>query len=196
MGEFESVGVRVRRARGEDFEQIATITNHYILTTAIHFATEPVTGAALRDSWVKTAEVYPFVVAEMASAGRGAEVVGYAKAGVWRERAAYSWTPECGVYVRDGLQGRGIGRAMYARLFAVMARQGFRSVVAGATLPNEASVRLHESMGFVSAGVVRGAGWKMGRWWDVSFWQKTLREGAAEERKLVSQAWAEIGQSV
>jgi len=178
--------VTVRGVRAEDFDAIAAITNHYITSTAIHFGTEPVTAASLRDSWEKTAERYPFVVAEAAGPG-GTPILGYAKAGVWRERAAYAWTPECGVYVREGTHRRGIGRAMYTRLFDIMSRQGFRSVVAGATLPNEASVRLHESMGFVPQGVIRDAGWKFGRWWSVAFFQKMLAAGDAVDVRRVSE---------
>jgi len=195
VGDFQAGGVRVRLVRSEDFDAVAAITNHYILSTAIHFGTEAVTAASLRESWTITAEVYPFVVAELVDDSGPTSVVGYAKAGVWRDRAAYSWTPECGVYVREGWHARGFGRAMYARLFEVMARQGFRSVVAGMTLPNPPSQRLHESMGFVPAGVIRDGGWKLGRWWDVSFWQKSLREGEAGERKSVSQAWDETLQT-
>jgi phosphinothricin acetyltransferase len=175
----EGDGVTVRPAREGDFDAIAAITNFYIQHTAIHFGTEPVAADDLRDAWLSTRSRYPFLVAE--GAGR---VLGYAKAGVWRDRAAYAWTPEAGIYVLHGEHRRGLGRAMYSRLFDIMARQGFHSVVAGATLPNEASVRLHLSMGFVSQGVIRHAGWKMGRWWDVAFFQKMLVEGEQEARAL------------
>lgn len=187
-------GVLIRPARADDFDQIANITNHYILTTAIHFATEPVSAETLRDTWAATRERYPFLVADSAARGQPAIVLGYAKAGVWRERAAYSWTPECGVYVRAGQHRQGVGRAMYARLFDIMARQGFRSVIAGATLPNQASVRLHESMGFIEQGIMRQAGWKLGQWWDVRFWQKPLGDPSAPARPLrpVSEVVAEI----
>ena len=166
--------MRIRRVAAGDFAAIATITNHYIATTSIHFGTEPVAEADLCDSWLKACERYPFVVAE-----EGGKVLGYAKAGVWRERAAYAWTPEAGVYVRPGSHRRGLGRAMYERLFAIMARQGFRSVIAGVTVPNDASVAMHRSMGFVPQGVIKDAGWKFDRWWDVAFFQKQLATDAA-----------------
>jgi phosphinothricin acetyltransferase len=172
-------GVTIRQAREDDFDAVAAITNFYIEHTAIHFSAQPVAAADLRGAWLAARERYPFLVARS-----GGRVLGYAKAGVWRERAAYAWTPECGVYVLHGEHRRGIGRAMYARLFDIMARQGFRSVVAGATLPNEASVRLHLSMGFVAQGVIRQAGWKMGRWWDVAFFQKMLAEGEGDAPEL------------
>lgn len=179
----------IRGVRAQDFEAIAGITNVYIERTPIHFGTEPVHGAALREAWERTSERYPFVVAE----GVGGVVVGYAKAGVWRERSAYAWTPEAGVYVHPGAHRRGLGRAMYARLFDIMTRQGYRSVVAGVTLPNEASVRLHESVGFVPQGVIADAGWKFGRWWSVAFFQKMLAPGDAVAVRPVSDVVREIG---
>ena len=86
----------VRAARTGDFEAIAAILEPLIRHTAIHFAYEPVPAAELRDAWGRQRETYPFLVAEA-----GGEVVGFTKAGPWRERAAYLWTPECGVYVRE-----------------------------------------------------------------------------------------------
>lgn len=165
-------GLVVRAARAEDFDAIAALVNVYIRSTAIHFGYEEQTAEELLAMCHKGAARYPWVVAEVDGA-----FAGYAKAGVWRERAAYQWTPECGVYVEKRFQRLGVGRALYARLFEVMREQGFESVIAGITLPNEASVRLHEAMGFAPAGVVRRAGWKLEKWWDVGFWQKELGTG-------------------
>jgi len=157
----------IRPARDGDFEAIAAITNHYIATTAIHFAYEPVTAGALAAIWREGK--HPWLVADEDGA-----VVGYAKSGTWRERAAYAWTCEVGLYVADAARGRGIGRTLYGELLAEVARRGFRSAIAGITLPNDASVALHARFGFVSVGVVRDAGFKHGVWHDVAFYQKLL----------------------
>lgn len=162
-------GVRVRAATGDDFDAIAALTNVFIRGTTIHFGYDPVTPGELRESWDKARSRYPWLVAEVD--GRFA---GYCKAGVWRDRTAYQWTPECGVYVEPFARRRGVGRALYERLIEVMRRQGFHSIVAGVTLPNEPSVRLHESVGFVHIGTVRRAGWKLETWCDVGFWQREL----------------------
>jgi phosphinothricin acetyltransferase len=167
----------IRAATIQDFDGIAEILNHYIRHTAIHFAYEPVAAAELREQWAHHRATYPFLVAE--ADGR---VHGFAKAGAWRERTAYAWTPECGVYVTADRQRKGVGRALYARLFEIMRVQGFHSVIAGIALPNDASVRLHEAFGFIAVGRVARAGWKHGRWHDVGFWQKDLADvGAAPE---------------
>lgn len=157
----------IRSVDDGDFAAIAAITNHYIASTAIHFAYEPVSDAALRDSWRAHEATHPWFVAE--TDGR---VVGYAKAGIWRDRPAYARTTEIGLYLADDQRGKGIGTALYAALLDELPRKGFRSAIAGIALPNDASLALHRRFGFVSVGIVRDAGWKLERWHDVEFLQK------------------------
>ncbi len=166
----------IRPARDDDFPAIAAITNHYIETTAIHFGYEPVTAEALAELWRSHAR-HPWLVVEE----RGA-VAGYAKASTWRERAAYGWTCEVGLYLAPDARGRGLGRAVYSALLDEVDRRGFHSVIAGITLPNAASVALHERLGFEPVGVVRDAGWKHDRWHDVAFYQKRLTSAVPADR--------------
>jgi len=165
------MGVEIRRVQDADFEAIAALTNYYILNTPIHFGSEPAKAEDLRAPWVKTRERYPFLVASVDGA-----FAGYAKAGVWRDRAAYSWTAEVGIYIERAMQGRGVGKALYGALLDGLRNQGFHSVIGGITLPNEASVRLHESLGFHKVSHVKHGGWKFGKWHDVGFWQIMLRD--------------------
>jgi phosphinothricin acetyltransferase len=116
-----------------------------------------------------------FLVAE-----QGGEVVGYAYACPHAERPAYRWSVESSVYIDAGHHGEGLGRALYTELFERLRRQGFHVVIAGITLPNPASVGLHESMGFEPIGVLRRIGWKLGAWHDVGWWQLELLEPGAE----------------
>jgi phosphinothricin acetyltransferase len=176
----------IRPAEPRDFPAIAELTNHYIRTTAIHFAHEDVSAQELLEQWAAGRDVYPWLVA---ATERG--LAGYAKAGPWRSRTAYQWTPETGIYLRPEEQGQGIGRVLYARLLDVLRAQGFRSVIGGITLPNEASVALHEKLGFLHVGTVREAGCKSGRWHDVGFWQLRLREDASTGGPLrkPTEAW-------
>ncbi|MGH7243664.1 MAG: GNAT family N-acetyltransferase [Phycisphaerales bacterium] len=159
----------IRSAKDSDFDAIAKLTNYFIRETVIHFGATEASGDELRDQWHQSRDRYPFLVCEIDS-----RFAGYCKAYAWRSREAYQWTPECGIYVEDWAQRRGIARALYTKLFEVLTAQGFHSVVAGIALPNEPSVKLHESMGFVPAGIVRQSGWKLGRWNDVGFWQRLL----------------------
>ena len=102
------------------------------------------------------------------------EVAGYAYASSHRERPAYQWSVEVSAYVRDDFKRRGIARALYSSLIAVLILQGFRNAYAGITLPNDASVRFHEALGFATVGVYRRVGYKLGAWHDVMWLARTL----------------------
>lgn len=161
----------LRLADAIDFDAIASITNHYITTTAIHFAYDPVTADELRCQWREHQHVYPWLVAT----GVDGAVQGYAKSGSYRARAAYRWTTETGIYLVPEHCSRGLGAQLYARLLAVLRAQGFHSAIGGIALPNVASVRLHEQLGFVHVGTIHRAGRKFERWHDLGFWQLALQ---------------------
>lgn len=104
---------------------------------------------------------------------------GYAYASRYRDRPAYQWSVETSVYVHPARQRLGVGRALYSELFELLVQQGYYTAFAGITLPNAASVGLHEAMGFEPVGVYRKAGFKLGAWRDVGWWQRALRSYAA-----------------
>ncbi len=105
---------------------------------------------------------------------RESDVAGYAYGAPLRDRAAYRWSVEVSVYVAESFAGRGVGRELYTALLALLRSQGLRMAVAGITLPNDASVVLHESLGFRQIGVFRKVGWKSEGWRDVGWWQLDL----------------------
>jgi L-amino acid N-acyltransferase YncA len=120
---------------------------------------------------------HPWLVAEV-----DGEVAGYAYGSRHHERASYRWSADVTVYVAGSRHRRGIGRALYDVLLALLRRQGFYVACAGVTLPNDASVGLHESLGFEPIGVYRDIAFKHGSWRSVGWWQLYLRdcsEGAA-----------------
>lgn len=162
-------GVEIRAALPGDAGAIAALTNRFIRQTAIHFGTEVVAPSCFIDMLARDAGKYPWVVAEVAGA-----FAGYAKAGIWRERAAYSRTVETAVYVEPSVHKKGVGAALYRRLFEELRGAGFHTAVAGITLPNDASVRLHESVGFVFVGRFAEVGRKFDAWHDVGFWQRPI----------------------
>lgn len=170
----------IRAARESDFDAVAEVVNHYIRETAIHFATDPVTPADLREAWWDHREVYPFLVAEV-----DGTFGGFSKAGAFRERAAYAWTTETTVYVARGMERKGIGKALYERLFGILRGQGVETAIGGIALPNDASVLLHESMGFVKVAHVARAGWKFGRFHDLGFWQRDLEPPSGAPRPIM-----------
>src|SRR5207245_8284325 len=99
-----------------------------------------------------------------------------AYASAHRSRAAYQWCVEVSVYVDPQAHRRGVGRALYEALFELLRRQGFVNAYAGITLPNPASMGLHQSLGFVSVGIFRRIGFKFDRWHDVAWLHFRLAE--------------------
>ena len=161
----------IRLARGEDAPAIAAIYAPYVSETPISFETVPPTADEMAGRLAKTLARFPWLVAEAEGA-----VVGYAYASQHRERAAYQWAADVSVYLREERQRRGIGRALYTALFAILRAQGYVNTYAGIALPNPASVALHEAMGMTPVGVYRHVGYKAGSWRDVGWWQGALRE--------------------
>ena len=161
--------LRVRDARGDDAAAIAAIYAPVVRDTPISFELEPPDAAAMRQRVLDTLERRPWLVCE-----REGEVVGYAYAASHRERAAYQWCVETSVYIAESARRQGVGRALYAALLPLLARQGYVHAYAGITLPNPASVGLHEALGFRPIGVYKAIGFKLGAWHDVGWWDLTL----------------------
>lgn len=156
----------IRPTCSDDFDAIARITNHYIRETAIHFDEKPLTADELCAGWQSRRDRYPHL-SLMIDAALG----GFAKAGPWRDRAAYRFTAEVGIYLRPDLTGPGMGRVLYRTLIDACRAAGFHTLVGGIALPNAASVALHERLGFRRVAEFREVGWKRERWHDVAFYQ-------------------------
>ena len=159
----------LRLVDGADFPALAAIVNPYIEKTAIHFATKPATADELRADWERDRDRYACYVAVVDGA-----VAGFAKAMTFRSRPAYQWTAEIGVYVDERHHRKGVARALYEKLIATCRAQGFHMLVAGIALPNDASVQLHEALGFARVGTFPEVGYKFGAFHDVGFWTLTL----------------------
>ena len=175
---------QIRLAREADLEQFAEIVNHYIENSAINFHDRPQSEQDWEATWQVLHERYPCIAAE-----KDGVLGGIAYASPWKLRGAYDWTCEVTVYVRAGHERQGIGRALSSRMLEILQAQGYRAVVAVIALPNDASVALHESLGYEHAGTLRNLGFKLGAWRDVSFWQRTQGDPAVapEPIKLVSE---------
>jgi L-amino acid N-acyltransferase YncA len=142
-----------------------------VTSSPTSFELEPPDAAAFARRIAAYSATHQFLVAE-----RAGKVVGFAYAARFAERPAYRWSVETSVYIDAAHHGEGLGRALYTELFERLRAQGFRVVMAGVTLPNAASVALHEGMGFEPAGVLPGIGWKFGAWHDVGWWTLRLPE--------------------
>jgi len=170
----------IRVARADDAAAIAAIYAPIVRDTVISFETEPPSAAEMGERLAAVLARLPWLVSEDA-AGR---VDGSAYAGRHRDKAAYQWSVDTTVYVRDDARGRGVGRRLYAALFESLAGLGYFRAFAGIALPNAASVALHESVGFTPIGVYRQVGFKFGAWRDVGWWQRSLREPEAPSPTL------------
>jgi L-amino acid N-acyltransferase YncA len=161
--------VVIRLARESDAAQMLEIYGPVVRDTTISFELVPPTEDELRRRIRSTLEKTPWLVCEA-----GGRVAGYVYAGLFRTRQAYQWTVETTVYVHPDCPRRGVGRALYTSLLECLRIQGYYSATAGITLPNTASVALHESLGYRLVGVFQKAGYKHGGWHDVGWWQLEL----------------------
>lgn len=162
--------MRVRAARPGDAAAIAAVYAPYVSASAVSFETDAPDADALLARMEAGGGLYPWLVGE----AEDGTLIGYAYAARFRERPAYRFAVETSVYLRSGAGGRGAGRRLYEPLLAILEAQGFTQAIAAITLPNEASVRLHERLGFAPAGAYRRVGWKLGAWHDVGLWQRPL----------------------
>lgn len=160
---------RVRDATAADAAVCAVLYAPYVIDTVVTFETEPPTAEQMAERIAAAQRRHAWLVLE-----DDGDVVGYAYGGPYKERAAYRWSCEVSVYLERGRRRTGGGRALYEALFARLAERGFRTAVAGMTLPNPASEGLHRALGFEKVGVYRRIGWKHGAWHDVAWVQRTL----------------------
>ena len=169
----------VRLARPEtDAEAAAAIYRPAVESSLASFEERPPTTEEMAERMRFTLARTPWLVAEDEGT-----VVGYAYAGPHHQRPGYRWSVNISVYVAVGHVGRGIGRRLYDELLALLRRQGFVNVYAGITLPNPASVALHEAIGMRRIGVYEGVGFKHGAWHDVAWYHLRLvvPDGAPQE---------------
>jgi phosphinothricin acetyltransferase len=164
------VSRKLRFATEDDALAISTIYSPVVRGTAISFEVEPPSVEEMVRRIAKITAAYPWLVCEEAGA-----IQGYAYASQHRERAAYQWSVDVSVYVHEDWRGKRIGRALYTSLFAMLRSLGYVNVYAGITLPNPASVGLHEAMGMAPIGVYPHTGYKLGEWHDVGWWRGLLQ---------------------
>lgn len=165
-------GPDVRDASERDAGACAEIYAPYVTDTVITFERDPPAPDEMARRIADARRTHAWVVLE--DEGR---VVGYAYGGPHKARIAYRWSCEVSVYLERGRRRTGGGRMLYEALFARLAARGFRTAVAGTTLPNDASVGLHRAMGFEPVGTYRRIGWKHGAWHDVAWQQRPIATG-------------------
>jgi phosphinothricin acetyltransferase len=161
----------IRVAEERDARAIAGIYAPAITDAVISFELTPPDAQEMTRRIVAIQRQYPWLVYE-----EGNTVLGYVYASVHNERAAYRWSVDVTAYIRHDAHRRGIGRALYTALFEILVLQGYRTACAGVTLPNTASIQMHAAMGFKEVGVYHDVGYKLGRWHDVGWYERSLAE--------------------
>ena len=159
----------LREVLPDDVGAICGIYNHYVEKTCITFDETPMSLEQMRAKVEQISAAYPWVV--YVESGR---LQGYAYAAPWKPRGAFRYTVEASVYLRVDATGRGLGEQLYQSLLDRLRTSGMHLVIAGISLPNEASIRLHRKLGFQEAGRWLQAGYKFDRWVDLSYWQLLL----------------------
>ncbi len=166
----------IRPASLSDVEAMLKIYDPYVLNTPITFEIQSPTILEFQKRLTDTQEKLPWIVCE-----EDAQVLGYAYANPFKTRRAFDWTVESTVYVHQDFHGKGIGKDLYRRLIELLNYQGVVNVVGGIALPNQASVGLHESLGFQKVADFKDAGFKLGKWWNVGYWQLQIQKPSTPE---------------
>jgi L-amino acid N-acyltransferase YncA len=161
---------KIRFATPADASAVLEIYGPFCEDSPISFETERPVVTEIERRIRTIVERFPWLICENEN-----EVIGYAYAGPHLERAAYRWSVNVAIYMSGKWRGQGFGTALYTVLFELLRIQGYFNAYAGITLPNTASVRLHQSLGFKPVGIYRKVGFKSGAWHDVSWWELTLQ---------------------
>ncbi len=170
----------IRLAEEADANALLEIYGPFCRNSPITFETSCPTVSEIQRRIRTVSEICPWLVCEHLG-----NILGYAYASRHRDREAYRWSVDVAVYLSVSHRGQRIGTALYTALFDLLRIQGFYNVYAGITLPNPASIRLHERFGFERIGIYRNVGYKAGAWHDVGWWGLQLRQAVASPAELI-----------
>ena len=159
----------IRIAEPRDRTPIDAIYRHYVLNSTCTYQEQQEDDAA-RQAWFDAhGERHPLTVLET-----GGEVIGWASLSPWKDRSAYRFTCELSVYLRHDVRGQGHGARLLADLVERATALGYHAILGGISADQEASIRLHERMGFTRVAHFRETGFKFGQWIDVGYWELIL----------------------
>ncbi|MDO9594037.1 MAG: N-acetyltransferase family protein [Lutibacter sp.] len=161
----------IRTVTLEDAQEIAEIYNYYVLNSCVTFEEFEVSIEEMRGRIEATNSKFPWLVFE-----KDSEILGYAYATMWKPRSAYKHTVESTVYLKKAATKNGIGSLLYAGLIDQLTDLGFHAVIGGISLPNEASIALHEKFGFEKIAQFKEVGYKFKKWIDVGYWELLINK--------------------
>ena len=169
-----STEVQVTPGIEADLTALTDLYNHYIRETAITFDVTPISPDERRPWLLSHPEDGPHRLLVAREAASPEKILGYATSSPFRPKAAYATSVETTIYLAPGAGGRGIGTLLYKQLFEALEGEDLHRAYAGVTLPNEASLRLHQRFGFQQIAVYGEVGRKFGRYHDVMWFEKRL----------------------
>jgi phosphinothricin acetyltransferase len=159
----------IRSVNPADAGSICNIYNQYIINTTITFEENPVSIPEMETRIKNTVLSYPWLVYE-----ENGIILGYTYAQKWKERSAYRYSVETGIYLDRECKGKGIGTLLKGELLEVLKKRSIHAVICGIALPNPASIALCEKFGFEKVAHFKNVGYKMDKWIDVGYWQLIL----------------------
>jgi phosphinothricin acetyltransferase len=171
----------LRQAGPDDAGAVQRVYAPYVTDSVVSFELVPPTTAEMARRMATTVPRHPWLVVESDD-----RVLGFAYAHEFSGRASYAWSVETSIYLEESARGRGLGTWLYQALLRLLELQGYRQAFAGVTLPNPASVALHERMGYERIATYSDVGWKFGAWHDVGYWQRALETGRHAPRDPIT----------
>ena len=168
---MRDTAIQIRLAKTTDAPDVSDLYAEIVQETAISFESRSPSHEQAAIWMISTMKRHPWLIADIEG-----KFAGFAYAGDHGRHPAYRWTCDTSVFVHPDHRGKGVGEALYRELIHYMVRLGFASALASITLPNPASIRLHEKLGFNSVGIMEKVGYKLGSWHDVGWWRLTLQD--------------------
>ena len=156
----------IRNVQIKDAKQIVEIYNYYVLNSIVTLDLVPFSTQDFEEKIKTISSQFPFIVYE-----ENDVLLGYAYANTFRTKPAYNNTVELTIYLKYDELGKQVGKKMYSELLDQLKKQNYHVVIGGLTLPNDASIKLHEKFGFEKVAHFKEVGYKFNKWHDVGFWQ-------------------------
>jgi phosphinothricin acetyltransferase len=169
----------LRNVQISDSKDICNIYNYYVLNSIITFDEEPLELKTIESMITESTADLPWLVAEIND-----QVIGYAYTSKWKSRYSYRYTVESSIYLHPNQTGQGFGKQLYSALISQLRSQNLHSIIGGISLPNPASIALHEKLGFEKVAHFKEVGCKFGKWIDVGYWELIFNPQVNEQGNL------------
>ena len=175
---MENTSVHLRMAVPDDAKQLLDIYAYYVEKTAISFEYTVPSVEEFRGRINSILEKFPYLVAECND-----EILGYVYARPFVGRAAYDWSVETTIYLKQDKRKMGLGKRLYEALETILKAQNILNVNACIGYPEvedeyltKNSVQFHRHLGYQMVGEFHNSGFKFGRWYNMVWMEKMLGE--------------------